>query len=121
MDYTPFVHLAASLGLGLLVGLQRERAESELAGIRTFPLITLTGTLCGLFAERLDSIWIVAAGLVSVSLLVVAANIVRGESLEEDDAGIGVGPDVAAHLRPLLAMLLIVEENASAEAASAIS
>ena len=41
---TTFQLLAISLGLGLLVGIQRERVDAPLAGIRTFPLITLFGT-----------------------------------------------------------------------------
>src|SRR2546421_7799149 len=43
-----FEVLAVSLGLGALVGLQRQQAESRIAGIRTFPLITMLGTLSGL-------------------------------------------------------------------------
>lgn len=45
---TVFAQLAVSFGLGLLLGLQRERAESSIAGIRTFPLIALFGTVCAL-------------------------------------------------------------------------
>ena len=33
--------LSLSLGLGLLIGLQRERAGSTFGGIRTFPLLAL--------------------------------------------------------------------------------
>jgi uncharacterized membrane protein YhiD involved in acid resistance len=44
-----------ALSLGLLVGLQREHAESQVAGIRTFPLITLAGTLAGKGAHRITS------------------------------------------------------------------
>jgi len=40
-----FSSLGISLGLGLLVGLQRERTDSGLAGFRTFPLITMLGTV----------------------------------------------------------------------------
>jgi uncharacterized membrane protein YhiD involved in acid resistance len=43
-----FRHLAIAIGLGLLVGLQRERARSGLAGLRTFPLITMLGAICGM-------------------------------------------------------------------------
>src|SRR3954453_8722149 len=39
----PFLQLAVALGLGLLVGLQRERMDSAIAGIRTFALITGLG------------------------------------------------------------------------------
>jgi uncharacterized membrane protein (DUF4010 family) len=43
-----FKVLAISVGLGGLVGLQRQQAESQIAGIRTFPLITLLGTISAL-------------------------------------------------------------------------
>lgn len=43
--------LGIALGLGLLVGLQREWAKSGGAGIRTFPSIALLGTLCTFLAE----------------------------------------------------------------------
>ncbi len=50
-----FEALAISLGLGLLVGLQRQRADSRVAGLRTFALITVLGTLCALVAEHIHS------------------------------------------------------------------
>ena len=40
-----FQRVGIAIGLGLLVGLQRERAESKLAGIRTFPLIAALGAM----------------------------------------------------------------------------
>ncbi|HEV2853969.1 MAG TPA: MgtC/SapB family protein [Thermoanaerobaculia bacterium] len=43
----PSSNFAVALGLGLLVGLQRERMDSAIAGIRTFALITLFGTVAG--------------------------------------------------------------------------
>lgn len=43
-----FEKVSLALGLGLLVGLQRERVQSPLAGIRTFALITVLGTVCAL-------------------------------------------------------------------------
>ena len=44
---TLFQKFALALGLGLLIGMQRERASSDVAGFRTFPLVTMLGTLCG--------------------------------------------------------------------------
>lgn len=41
--------LGIALGIGLLVGLQREWADSRLAGIRTFPMIARFGQ-AGMFA-----------------------------------------------------------------------
>ena len=47
-----FAQMAVAVGLGLVVGLQREREHTVLAGIRTFPLIALFGVLCGDFARE---------------------------------------------------------------------
>jgi uncharacterized membrane protein (DUF4010 family) len=69
-----FQTLGIALGLGLLVGLQRERSHSRWAGIRTFPLITLLGSICGLLAANLGG-WIVAAGFLAVVGIVIMANV----------------------------------------------
>ncbi len=68
--------LAMAFGLGLLVGLQRQRADKSLAGIRTFPLITVFGTLCALLAEQLGQ-WLVASGLIAVVILMAVENLRR--------------------------------------------
>ena len=71
-----FVQLAVALGLGLLVGLQRERVDSAIAGIRTFALITLFGAVAGQLGKTFGG-WVVAVGLIAVALLVTAGNLVR--------------------------------------------
>ncbi|MDO1450428.1 MgtC/SapB family protein [Rhodocytophaga aerolata] len=63
-----------SLGLGLLVGLQREHANSAIAGIRTFPIITLFGTISGLLAQQFGG-FVLAGALLAVAGLVIAVNI----------------------------------------------
>ncbi len=60
-----FAQIGISLRLGLLIGLQRERAESTIGGIRTFPLIAAFGTMCGWLAADHGG-WIVAAGLIAI-------------------------------------------------------
>lgn len=40
---TPLLQLAVALGLGLLVGMQRERMDSAIAGIRTFAPVARRG------------------------------------------------------------------------------
>jgi uncharacterized membrane protein (DUF4010 family) len=67
-------NLLIALGLGLLVGLQRERAAAAaLAGFRTFALTTLLGALCGHLGGRLES-GLVVSGLAAIAALLVAAN-----------------------------------------------
>lgn len=76
MDDGTIRALGISLGLGLLVGLQRERADSRMGGIRTFPLITLLGTVCSLLSNSFGG-WIVAAGLLSIAVLTLVSNLAR--------------------------------------------
>jgi uncharacterized membrane protein (DUF4010 family) len=61
----PFITLAFSLGFGLLIGLQRQRIEVPFGGIRTFPLISLFGTFCGMLGDSYGE-WIIAAGVLTV-------------------------------------------------------
>src|SRR5437763_7635577 len=68
-----FRTLGIAAGLGLMVGLQRERANSQLAGLRTFPLITLLGAICAMLAARFGG-WVLAAGLVSLAAMIVMGN-----------------------------------------------
>jgi uncharacterized membrane protein (DUF4010 family) len=84
-DLNLALRFAAALGLGLLLGLERERkrdAELLFGGVRTFALIALLGAL-GAFLEReLNQGWLVLAAFVAVSALVVVSYITtaaRGE------------------------------------------
>ena len=78
-----FQRLGIALGLGLIVGLQRERSGSPLGGFRTFPLATLFGSVSGLIAMRFGG-WPIAAGLVVVAALLIMGNLER----QERDAGL---------------------------------
>jgi uncharacterized membrane protein (DUF4010 family) len=66
-----------SLGIGLLMGLERERRPSGKAGLRTFALTALFGTLCAFIAERTGSPWLPAAGLAAIAAMIIAAHTVR--------------------------------------------
>jgi uncharacterized membrane protein (DUF4010 family) len=69
-----FQFLGISLGLGMLVGLQRERAASKLGGLRTFPLVTIFGTISALIAQMVSG-WIIAAGLLSLAIMILIGNL----------------------------------------------
>lgn len=68
--------LGVSIGLGFLIGLQRQRSEKSLGGIRTFPLVSLFGTFCGLLALTHGG-WIVGAGFLGIAGLIVASNLLK--------------------------------------------
>jgi uncharacterized membrane protein (DUF4010 family) len=79
----PFQQLAVALGLGLLVGLQRERADPAIAGIRTFALITVLGSVAALLGKAFGG-WVVALGLLAAAALVMSGNLVRLKTGEAD-------------------------------------
>jgi uncharacterized membrane protein (DUF4010 family) len=66
--------LALAAGLGLLVGLQREWATDRIAGIRTFPIITLAGALVQLVAGEGGGL-VLAAGVLALAGLMVVGNL----------------------------------------------
>ena len=71
LEYLPA--LLSSLGIGLLIGLERERNPTSRAGLRTFGLVAVLGTVCALIAERTGSPWIIAVGLLLVGGMMIAA------------------------------------------------
>lgn len=64
---------AISAALGLLVGLERERRPEAKAGVRTFTLIAVLGTLAALLAQETGSAWVLAALWLAVGALLIAA------------------------------------------------
>ncbi|MBI5394853.1 MAG: MgtC/SapB family protein [Verrucomicrobia bacterium] len=71
-----FYLLGIALGLGLLVGLQRERSASLLAGIRTFPLVTVLGTVCAMLGQTHGG-WVVGAGFVALAAVILSSNLLK--------------------------------------------
>ena len=99
-----FEQLGISLMLGLLVGLQRQRTAPTLPGVRTFPLITLLGTLCGILAGAGGG-WIVAAGLLGVVAVAASTQFVR---LRQEGADLGTTTEVAMLVMFATGALLVV-------------
>lgn len=94
MTNEPYQAIALSAGLGLLVGLQREWKDKEIAGIRTFPLVTLLGTLAAIISVP-ESYWVVAAGLLSIAGLLLIANVAK---VKAEDFDPGMTTEAAALL-----------------------
>ncbi len=74
-----------SLAIGLLIGLERERNPSAKAGLRTFALVAVFGTLSALLSAKLGSPWLLIAGLLTVAGMIIAAYI--NNPGEENDPG----------------------------------
>jgi uncharacterized membrane protein (DUF4010 family) len=62
-----------SLGIGLLLGLQRQRTPGAKAGLRTFALVALFATASAFIAEATRSPWVIPAGLLLAGLMIIAA------------------------------------------------
>jgi len=106
-------NLAIALGLGLLVGFERERTAPETAGVRTFALITVLGALMAVLARDFG------AGVLAVSVAAVVAFLLMSNVLQlrsrAPDPGItteiaalvmfGVGATAAAGYRIVAAVL----------------
>jgi len=78
-------HLPAfltSLAIGLLIGLERERSPVAKAGLRTFTLTALTGTLVAMLASQADSPWVLAVGFLIVASIIISAYL-NGPEIED--------------------------------------
>lgn len=73
VDLSQIEAFLIALGIGLLIGLERERVASARAGVRTFGLVGLFGALAGMLGEHLDSIVPVAIGMAIIGTMIIAA------------------------------------------------
>jgi hypothetical protein len=58
----PLEAFSTALGIGLLVGMERERRPDSAAGLRTFALVAMLGCLFALLGEKTGGPWILAVG-----------------------------------------------------------
>jgi len=105
-----FQQLGIALGLGLLVGLQRESAASPLAGVRTFPLVTVLGTVCGLLSQAFGG-WILAAGIIALSVIIYIGKIIEMSKGHPDP---GITTEVTLLLMFAVGGYLVIGDRAAA-------
>jgi len=63
---------AVSLGIGLLIGLERERKPDAKAGLRTFALTAMLGCLAAMLGEKSGG-WLLAVGLLMMATMMIVA------------------------------------------------
>ena len=105
-----FGDLSIALGLGLIIGLQRQSADSELAGVRTFPLVTILGALAALLSVPAGG-WTVGAGLVGVAAASAMGNAAR---LRRPDPDPGITTEIALLVAYALGAYVVLGERAVA-------
>ncbi|MEO6281124.1 DUF4010 domain-containing protein [Roseateles sp.] len=96
------IGLAAALGSGLLIGLERERSKRrgphrEPAGLRTFTLAALTGALC----QALQAPGLLAVGALAITALAASAHL---RSLDRDP---GLTTEIALLVTYLIGALCV--------------
>ncbi len=72
MELSDVGKLGLSLALGLLDGLQRERAAPHVAGIRTIALVSVLGALVECIDDPLGA-WRAVAAMASVALVLIVS------------------------------------------------
>ena len=82
INSTQIESLAVALGIGLLMGLEREQRPSARAGLRTFALVSLYGALNGLLGASADSVWPFLIGTLLVGAMIIAAYLRQPDPLD---------------------------------------
>lgn len=67
------VQFITSLAIGLLIGLERERSPAARAGLRTFALVAMFGTLAAMLSYKAQTPWLLICGLLLVGIMVIAS------------------------------------------------
>lgn len=107
MDVLLILKFLIALALGALIGIERERKKegAEFAGVRTFILIAILGTISAYLSQDFPYFWIVSfAGLV---VLVGLSYLVT--TRKNDD--VGITTEIAAFLTFALGMLCFADEG----------
>lgn len=76
---------AISLAIGLLIGLERERHVETKAGLRTFALVGLLGSLLAALSEKTDNPWLLASGVLIIGAMMIAAS--TADPADDGDPG----------------------------------
>ncbi|PKA83343.1 uncharacterized membrane protein (DUF4010 family) [Ulvibacter sp. MAR_2010_11] len=106
MNYPDLITLGISFGLGMLIGLQREKTDNKIAGVRTFTLIAVLGTISGFLTRDFENPFIFPMMGIALAGFLITANIIKLKKQKEAD--IGQTTEVAALLMFALGGYLVL-------------
>ncbi|WP_298772206.1 MgtC/SapB family protein [uncultured Fibrobacter sp.] len=80
LDLNVLYRLAAAIGIGLIIGMQREhtyfdQTDRHPAGVRTFTLVALVGAMAALLSDQMGGVAPFVTGFVVVGMLLMATHI----------------------------------------------
>ena len=110
IEFNIFYKLAAALGIGFIIGMQRENSYSRKksrhpAGLCSFSIVSLCGALTCYLGDLMGSLAPFVTGLVVVGLLLVASHVAYGLSNHENGGPAGVTTSTALIMVYLLGAL----------------
>lgn len=113
---SPWINLAVALGIGLLIGLERERSKGEgptrrPAGVRTFALVTLLGAI----ATHIGGMWLLAIATGGVAVLAALSQ------LRDQNPDPGLTTEIGLIAAPLLGGLAMSDPLLAAGLGAAIA
>lgn len=77
MDYSEIFGFGIAIGLGFLIGIQRESEDEEIAGVRTFTFIALLGAISGKISAVTEQYSIIAVFAGALAVLLVISNYIQ--------------------------------------------
>ncbi len=102
LDAALYYRFAVALGIGILVGFERERRRRKgaelFAGVRTFAMLALIGATAGLLSDITKSVLPLVAAFLGVAALVLAAYMRTGQGGD----GLGTTTEVTGLLMVLV-------------------
>lgn len=86
--YEDLITIGIAVGLGLLVGLQREKRFSQMAGVRTFTLVAILGALAGILSRDMDNPFIIPGFALAITIVMAISNYIKVHRDSETMPGI---------------------------------
>ena len=98
LDFNVFYRLAAAIGIGLIIGLQREHTYSDQsdrhpAGVRSFTLVGLAGAMTAMLSAQTGAVAPFVTGFIIIGMLLVASHISFAIAHKPQEGRPAVGSD----------------------------
>lgn len=106
MNYPDLITLGIAFGMGLLVGLQREKTDHEMAGVRTFTLIAILGVIAGFLTRDFKNPFILPVFGLAITGLMLMSNFLKAK--KDPDTSVGLTTEVAVLLMFAIGSYLVL-------------
>lgn len=110
MNYEDLTTLGIAFGLGLLVGMQREKHnKDQIAGVRTFTLISILGVVAGFLTRLYNNPYVLPVIGLTMAAMLITANMMKLK--KQDNPSLGQTTEMAALLMFAIGAYLVVGDR----------